>query len=302
METKKCAVCGNDSSLEEIYKKNYDINDLNSSYFDGRFAKNIHDTFVRCNICGLVFSNNIIDEGRLESFYGNSQFTYDDETENLKITYSKLLLQCIDSLPARDNYLDIGCGNGFMLSTAKEMGFKNVFGVEPCKEAIDKCDPAIRRRITEGMFCEEDFKSVKFDLITAFMLLDHIKDVNSFLKSCYNILKDGGYIICVTHDVDGWVHKVFKEKCPIIHIQHFNLFNRKTLKLIFGKNNYLPVEVNHFINQYSIQYWFKMAPLPSSIKRYGEKFLKTTKLGNLNLKKNINNIFIIARKWNLILI
>ena len=44
-------------------------------------------------------------------------------------------------------FLEIGCGNGFMLEEAKLIGFKSVVGVEPSKIAYDKSDTNTKEKI-----------------------------------------------------------------------------------------------------------------------------------------------------------
>ncbi len=296
MKEISCAICDDNSSTKVIYEKNYEIEDLTPSHFDGRFSENIHNPFVKCAKCGLVFANPILEENEIAEFYKESEFNYDEELDNLVFTYSKLMSNTFHLLPAKENFLDIGCGNGFLLGAAKSMGFQNVYGVEPCREAAEKCDPEFRNDITVRLFDKECFGTTQFDLITIFMTLDHIIDINSFFKDCFEKLKPGGCLLCITHDVDCLPHKLLKDKCPIIHIQHINLFNKATLRRISEKNGFSAIEVGSFKNRYSLYYWSKMAPLPQPLKGISEIFLKDTRLGSLNLTCNVGNIFAIAQK------
>jgi SAM-dependent methyltransferase len=97
-----------------------------------------------------------------------------------------------DYLKQNHDLLEIGCSSGFMLDAFKEQGIKCI-GVEPSGEFKDfliQSGHDVVRDLSEIQ------KNKKFDIITHFFVLEHIRDPFEFLKKSYSLLKENGVIIC----------------------------------------------------------------------------------------------------------
>ena len=116
------------------------------------------------------------------------------------------------------SFLDIGCSNGFILEKALELGFRHIKGVEPSLDAIEKALPNIKPFIINGMFDKKKFEKESFDMITFFQTFDHIAEPNIFLKSCFDILENKGFILAINHNANSLSAKILGEKSPIIDI------------------------------------------------------------------------------------
>lgn len=87
--------------------------------------------------------------------------------------------------------LEIGCSSGFMMDAFKSIG-ANCIGVEPSGAFSDYLE-------SQGYEVYEevgDIKDKKFDVIANFFVFEHIRDPFRFLSDCYNLLNEGGVIIC----------------------------------------------------------------------------------------------------------
>ena len=108
---------------------------------------------LRCAKCSLLYASEIYEEDHSNKLYNESTFEYSDELKGLTKSYSKILQKGLTVLDNnKDNFLEIGCGNGFMLDEAIKMGFKNVKGIEPSKEAISFAREDIKNNIHHGIF------------------------------------------------------------------------------------------------------------------------------------------------------
>src|SRR3989338_9806014 len=109
----KCAICGNNKNTKVLYKENFKLDKLNANTFSARRTPDrAHYRLLKCDRCGLIFSNPILSLNKINSLYFKSDFNYDLESEYLKKTYFKyfkkyLLNQDIKS----KKVLEIGCGN-----------------------------------------------------------------------------------------------------------------------------------------------------------------------------------------------
>lgn len=96
--------------------------------------------------------------------------------------------------------LDIACGVGYGARILSEAGAQRVFAVDICAEAIDYANE--HYATTNIEFILDDIKSYrtkqKFDVITCFETIEHIKDYNSALRTLSNLLDDFGVLLIST--------------------------------------------------------------------------------------------------------
>lgn len=287
MRSIKCAIC-NKSEYRILYSQKFSQQDLNGDTYSARRSPVInHYQMVKCLNCGMVFSTPILETSEIEKLYQQSKFNYKTLTKDLQKTYGKYLSILRPS--SKHRLLEIGCGNGFFLEKAKELGYQEVYGVEPSSEAIERALPSIRRNILRGLFGPELFSANSFDVVCCFQTLDHIVDPNAFLRDCRYYLKDGGKILCITHNIDALAAKILGERCPMIDIEHIFLFNKSTLNTIFAHNGFTVSNVFDVANTYPLAYYFHLLPIFKHIKL-------SSSLGNVRLTMKMGNIGIIATK------
>jgi len=292
-----CVICGQKERLTKLYASSLGSNRISGSTFSARRTPDhIHYRFVKCLKCGLIFSNPIFEQDKISSFYFKSGFHYAPESKYLKKTYGQLLGKLLKNNKKKLRLLDIGCGNGFFLEEAINMGIGDVWGVEPGQASAKQAKKYLQKRIKVDILKSHLYKLKSFDIITCFHTLDHVVDPNNFLKISYSLLKKGGKIIFVVHDTRGLSVRLFGEKSPIFDIEHIYLFNTDTLSKIFKKNGYVVESVFNLKNKYPLSYWFRMTPIPSFVKRNLIKLLSYVKLENTPLSLSAGNIGIVARK------
>lgn len=291
-----CPICNSSKNYKIIYKKNFKSSDINTKIFSARrIPDKIHYQLVKCNKCGLVRSTPVVNIENLSSLYEKSLLTYDDEIKNLIISYINSVKPVLQNLSKNSCLLEIGCGNGFVLEAIYKLGYKNVFGIEPSIDAVNKSNPKIRKNIITNILKPGLFKKEKFDFIFFFQTFDHIPEPNKFLKECYNLLRPGGKILSFNHDIDGLSSKILGEKSPIIDIEHTFLFNKETMNKIFQKNKFIVDKVYSPKNSLSLRHLFWLIPIPKNIKlrvlSSKNKFLDKRvelKLGNICLEGHKN--------------
>lgn len=298
MVNQVCAICGEKAPFNILYPANFVAPQINEDHFSARrIPDRCHYRLVKCRKCGLVFSTPILKPKEIEKLYRESKLTYTEEIEGLQKTYAYYLDKALVYTNPKNNFLEIGCGNGFFLVEAKKRGFKKIYGVEPSLEAIKKAPTAaIREKIIPNLFKKSLFKRNFFDFICFFHTLDHVVEPNQFLQDCYWVLKKEGIVLCITHDVISLSAKILGELSPIFDIEHTYLFGKETLKIIFEKNGFEPLVVENVANSYSLNYWVKMLPLPKIARKLSNFTLEKSGIGTLKIKLKPGNIAIIAQK------
>ena len=142
-----CPICDSKKNYQIIFKKNFKASDLNTKIFSARrLPDKIHYQIVKCNKCGLVRSTPTADVKYLNKLYEKSLLTYDDEIKNLTTTYLNAIKPILKKLPKGAKILEVGCGNGFVLKSIYDLGYKNVYGIEPSIDATTKVNKKIKKK------------------------------------------------------------------------------------------------------------------------------------------------------------
>ena len=292
-----CAICGKGAPRKVLYKQNFDLKDANENTFSARrLPDGIHYRILKCINCDLVYSSPILPEARLKKLYKESKITYGEQIQDLTKTYGHYLRELEKYGVVKGKLLEIGCGNGFFLVEAKKQGYKEVYGVEPSREAIKKAPREVANKIKNDLFNKKLFSRDFFDVICFFQTFDHISSPNEFLKNCFNILKPGGFVLAFNHNVSSIQALVLGEKSPIIDIEHTYLYNPKTMRMIFEKNKFQVISLLPSFNIYSLNYLIHLVPLPRKIKNFLLSFLKSIGVSKLKLRLRIGNMVLYAKK------
>jgi SAM-dependent methyltransferase len=228
--------------------------------------------------------------------YEQSRFTYADQVEYLTRTYSKYLGKAAAGMRHTDSLLEIGCGNGFLLDAARRDGWKSVSGVEPSRDAIEKAPREVRENIVCDVMRPGLFQPMSFDLVCLFQVLDHLPDPASVLAECFRVLRPGGRVLCLNHNVRAVSARLLGQRSPIIDVEHTYLYSRKTVRLLLEKVGFADVKTGTVVNVYPLQYLAWLLPLPSKLKKGLLSRFDRTPLGRITLPVPLGNLFAVGQK------
>ena len=97
--------------------------------------------------------------------------------------------------------LDIGCGGGLLSEPMCRLG-ASVTGIDASNKNINVAKlHSKKNNLKINYFCSspEKFKAKdKFDVILNMEIVEHVEDINFFLKSCSNLLKKNGIMFIAT--------------------------------------------------------------------------------------------------------
>jgi len=292
-----CAICGITDRTTELYAANFDFDAFNPDIFSARrLPDRIHYRIARCNKCGLVRSDPIADSSLLADLYTQSHFDYGDEVSSLRRTYGYYLSILERFGVNKDAMLEIGCGNGFFLEEALEQGYCKVQGVEPSEHAIANAAPHIRPHLVCNIMRGGLFADNTFDVVCLFQVFDHIPDPGAMLDECLRVLRPGGLVLCLNHNVQAVSARLLGERSPIIDLEHTYLYCPSTMMRIFRDHGFRVKQVRSVYNNYTLRYLARLLPLPSSVKQLLLKALGITPAGALRLWVPLGNMYLIAQK------
>ena len=99
------------------------------------------------------------------------------------------------------NILDIGCGGGLLSEPMSRMG-ANVTGIDASDKNIKIAKlHSKKNKLKINYFCSSPEKlkiKKKFDVILNMEIVEHVEDIDFFLKSCSKLLKKNGLMFVAT--------------------------------------------------------------------------------------------------------
>jgi SAM-dependent methyltransferase len=138
--------------------------------------------------------------------------------------------------------LDVGCGDGQLLQTAKDEGW-DALGIDLSETAIMLCH---RRGLSASGtdFFDVSLDERRFDVIVMSELIEHVPSPQRFLKRAEELLEEGGVVYLTTPNFGSLARRVLAERWSVIHPEHIGYFERSTLrKLASDETGLLEIKI-----------------------------------------------------------
>jgi SAM-dependent methyltransferase len=152
---------------------------------------------VRCLACGFIYqSPRPSDEERLNSYQGYLPRA-PEEIEawgRMMEPVFKKGADLIERDMPQGRLLDVGTGYGFFLALMKSRGWE-VMGLEASPTGARYGQKRWGLRILPQPWEKTSLPKGKFDVVTAFYVIEHLPDPLAFLREVHRILRPGGMIL-----------------------------------------------------------------------------------------------------------
>jgi 2-polyprenyl-3-methyl-5-hydroxy-6-metoxy-1,4-benzoquinol methylase len=198
-------------------------------------------TIVECLGCGFRFTNPRPKEKNIYKYYQSKNYISHSSTKKGLINkvyhlvrsyqfYKKkeVIHKC--SNKRKGKILDVGCGTGDFLKYMASYGWE-ADGVETDNGAIEVAEKKLGKELKENLALikGED----KYDVITMWHVLEHVYNVEDYLKKINKLLKKGGVLVvgvpnCASYDAKKYKENWVAYDLPI-HLSHFRKNNIKEL-------------------------------------------------------------------------
>ena len=225
----------------------------NKNDFSFLFLKN-GGNYVQCKNCELVYLNPCFTGKHLEIFYKNMHNMQAKIVKDESLFYRKIYSYGIKNINKfvkpknKKRILDLGCSSGLFLDIAKEKRWET-FGLELNEKEIEISKQNHNVKNINLYQAQKEF-NVKFDVITMWDVIEHVKDPHKLLKTIKKCLRPGGLFFFQTPNVNSLAARVLKEKCNVFDgIEHVNLFNEKNIYNIAKKNKFKVLLVDSVISE-----------------------------------------------------
>ena len=294
LQEMSCAVCGPEAPYRVKYEQNFSDSDLN---FNARKTPTqAHFRILRCQRCNLIYSSPVLPEHEIVQLYRESTYLDEAQLENMLADYVGELRRAMRLSETNESLLEIGCANGFFLKRARDLGFSKIAGVEPGRDAVSQSDPEIKPFIVNDIFHDGLFDKQSFDFVCAFQVFDHLLDPNAFLQSARRILRPGGLVLAINHNIGSWLPTLLGKKSAMYDIEHIFLFSPPTMRELMEKNGFHVEYIRNTWNSYTLDYALKMFPLPAFAESTARAILRFASLLELNMRLPAGNMVTVARK------
>lgn len=229
----QCPICKSKNTVE-IYPENIDYSKISFTY---EFSPDSQKTFrvVRCYKCTHVFCSPIpID------MYKNYEDVIDEEYLRHKITRelsAEAVLKVMMEYVPSGKLLDVGCATGDFLKVAKDFGYT----VEGLELSIWSSTLARKRGFkvhTSTLKSLANKYKGKYDVITLWGVIEHFENPHVEMKYLNKLLKDEGFLVLWTGDVDGLMSKILRRKWWYWQGQHIQYFTHKSLNHLAASNGF----------------------------------------------------------------
>lgn len=183
---------------------------------------------------------------KIPDYYKSDEYiSHTDSKRNLfekayhfvrKISLNKKL-KLINSVSSNSkNLLDVGCGTGDFLQTAKQNNWK-VIGIEPNEKARQ-----IANKKTDNSVFEIDqllkFESQSFDIITLWHVLEHLPKLENHITIFKKLLKPKGTLIIAVPNYKSYDAKHYKQFWAAFDVpRHLWHFNKTSISKLVGKKS-----------------------------------------------------------------
>jgi len=227
---RSCAICGgHHKSL--LFRQHFSV-------FSTGSLMSGYDVVV-CQDCGFCFADNLPDQADFNLYYREmSKYEHQEHSgqpsEFEARQYPPLAQFLHEQIPdPQSRILEIGCANGGLLNELKQVGYKNVLGVDPSPVCAQNAENLYQIRVITSALSDLSKEIGLFDFIILVAVLEHIRDLSEAVTKLSNLLAPDGKLYIEVPDVLQFTSSLdapFQE----FSIEHINYFSSKSLLNLMG--------------------------------------------------------------------
>lgn len=133
--------------------------------------------------------------------------------------------------------LEVGCGNGSFLAQMKAKGWE-VEGIEASPHAVEM---ARQRQLDVRLESAESIELTRsYDLIVAFMAIEHLHDPLSVLRRLRDAVSPDGRLVVSVPDAGSWEFRLFRSHWYALQLPtHLYHFTPKSLRALLERAGWL---------------------------------------------------------------
>ncbi|MDO6993515.1 methyltransferase domain-containing protein [Brachyspira innocens] len=202
--------------------------------------RNIESNLYSCLKCHTLFRKYFLppftdysSKYFVEDYKNQYGKTYEEDSKNLT-ALARRRLEKIKKLKPSGKVLDIGSAMGFFLNEAREYGYETE-GIEISEYASSYCRDTLKLNVHNCSLLDFEYKEKKYDIITAWYVIEHIYNFENILERIMYSLKDDGILAFATPNGYGLSGRFNKNYFSIVPSDHAFEANPKSLDILLSK-------------------------------------------------------------------
>lgn len=212
-------------------------------------------SFLECHHCETVYGSPRPTPERLATYYKEATYyTYwnkyiypsSEEARRDRIVKARVerILNFVKQhgIPRR-RMIEVGAGTGQFCELMKQSGsFDEILAIEPTPSSADSCEKRGLEVLRQPIETVPAGKG-NANLIVSFEVLEHLFSPKNYLEHCIRLLAPGGMLVVTCPSAKGFDVSLLRTVADTVTPEHLNLFNPKSLKLLFESNNLEVIEL-----------------------------------------------------------
>lgn len=196
----------------------------------------------RCRACKLVFDERLPSDDELAEHYRQYSYgTLRPCPDPTRRSYRRLLAE-FGPYKRSATLLDVGCGQGDFLYEARELGW-DATGTEYSPSAVRLCHER-GLRVIEGDFSVRTLGEERFDVVTAFEVIEHVRHPNELLGTIARVLRPGGLFFCTTPNFNAALRHLEGASFEMLgFLDHLCLYTRESLRTTARRHSLSPMRI-----------------------------------------------------------
>jgi ADP-heptose:LPS heptosyltransferase/2-polyprenyl-3-methyl-5-hydroxy-6-metoxy-1,4-benzoquinol methylase len=220
----------------------------------------------RCPDCGLECISPQPDDQTLSGIYNELYFSHYRSAIHPEIiramkraTYERQMrrLPSPERFGACPRLLDCGAATGFLAELAKQAGW-DVFAVEISEFGSQKCIELLSpERVYRGEVLTAEFSANpenRFDVITMFDFIEHVRNPRDVLKWARNRLNPGGVLLLTTPRVGTFSWRLMGRHWYHYVREHLWFLNPKSIRTLLKEAGFSSVEAHPLAKSVTVEY------------------------------------------------
>ncbi len=236
-DIKHCPVCGS-SSCKEFLPATFSgcVADAVQLFRANRQVVG-HGRIVRCSHCSFAFTSPQFEPEEYREIYAQSCMgTASDQALVAAEHYrGRRLAALVRRFVGHGRLLDFGCGRGGFLASAE--GFDRT-GFEVAYDEAPPPGVAVFSGDFLSQIGQPPFVANSFDVITAFDVLEHLADIDTYVRALASVVRPGGHFIVSVPDVDSLVARLSGRRWNSFLLEHLWYFSPDTLERFMAKHGF----------------------------------------------------------------
>lgn len=232
-----------------------------TEYWRGFRSDSVFFTYVRCAACGTVYAKEYFSDQQLETLYG---FMPDNTNSESVSVLSKTQMGYARQIKSNGfqggRVLEVGADIGLLVEAFKKLGMvSHIDAVEPNLNVRSSLEQSLDVAGKAYDSIDDLPTSERYDLVAGIHVLDHLTDLQMFLKKVVTMLNPDGQVYFVTHNEKSLLRILLGRKWPPFCPQHPHLFNPETIRAALEKYGFEDVRVRRTTNYFSIRHIVRVA-------------------------------------------